>query len=90
MSKAIKVPVTIEIMINIIGFITLKNIKNPVRKVIKQNIRRVKRKIFNLLYLSATTPPKILSNNTGVKFALETSPSIVSESVIVLISHSLP
>ena len=50
MSIANNIPVMVDISINIIGFITLKKIKNPVNNVIIENKKRVLLKIFNLLY----------------------------------------
>ena len=62
----------------------------PVINVTKAKSNLVERTICNLLCLSDIIPPKSENSNIGAKFAVITKPSIISESVNVLISHSLP
>tara|TARA_Y100001936_G_scaffold181412_1_gene178468 strand:+ start:3074 stop:3412 length:339 start_codon:yes stop_codon:yes gene_type:complete len=89
-SIAKSIPVIIEITISIGGFITFIYMRKPVSKVIKQNSSLVILIILSLLYLSANTPPKKLRSKTGVRFAVEIKPNNISESLINLISQSLP
>ena len=72
------------------GSIKFCCIRIPVINVTKAKSNLVERTICNLLCLSDIIPPKSENSNIGAKFAVITKPSIISESVNVLISHSLP
>ena len=72
------------------GSINFCWIRIHVFNVTKAKSNLVERTICNLLCLSDIIHPKSENSNIGAKFAVITKPSIISESVNVLISHSLP
>ncbi len=59
-------------------------------KVAIANKNLVNLKIFNRLYLSDNIPPSNENKITGVRLAVITNPSNISESVKVRINHNLP
>ena len=89
-SIARKIPVKIDNVITCQGSIKFCCIRIPVINVTKAKSNLVERTICNLLCLSEIIPPKSENSNIGARLAVITNPSIISDSVNVLISHNLP